>query len=104
MSDTVLVVDDAAAGAELTDSGCRVERARWFEAIGRAHDVSPDAFVFVKPGADAMLVAKTLGWVHGRPVLLVDASEADLKRVPGALRVVSSRERLGSIVRSVLRR
>jgi len=101
MDHTVLLVDDPSSCADL-EGGFRVERTPWYEAIGRAHEVAPSALVFVRPHRDAMLVASTLGWVHNVPVLLVDADEADLSAVPGARRVVSSRDRLSAIIRAAL--
>lgn len=105
MSRTVLLVDEQpeASRALLEGEGCRVETARWHEAIGRANEVTPDAVVFVRPHREAVQVASTLGWVHDVPLFFIDAERSELASVRGARRVVATRERLAAIVRGALR-
>ncbi|MBI2930726.1 MAG: hypothetical protein HYY16_03670 [Planctomycetes bacterium] len=102
MSETVLLIEECpgSARALLEESGYRVESATPADAIGRAHDVTPDVMVFL--GGGTTRVARTLGWVHDVPMLFVGAERAALGEVPRSRRIVPSPECLPAVVRVAL--
>ena len=83
MVDRILLVEETPSASReiLERQGYEVTTARASQAVAKAHETVPSLMIFMMSRGMAD-VARTLGYVHGVPMVFVGAKRDEIRDVP----------------------